>query len=1118
MQCRSYTVLALFILPFLVTASGLPVRPAPNLHTIVHSYGLLPIGFEENRGQAEKNVLYLSRGPGYSIYLLRGELLLAFDSQKRHGKPEAVRIAFAGTDKNAEAEGRDLLPGTSNYYIGNDAANWRTGVPQFRQIRYRGLYPGVDLIFYGNGRQLEFDFDIAPGADPSRIGLQIHGASVQKSTKGLELVTPSGRTAVLKRPDLYQIIRHGSRRVAGDYVLRTANEVAFRVGSYDKHKPLVIDPALIYSTLLGGSQNKGPLAIAVDGSGAAYVTGLDFGSNAFVVKLDPTGSTLVYSTLLGGTKQGLAPVGTLDDVAGLMIAVDGNGNAYFAGETRQIDFPTTTGVFSGTNFCAVTSGAASCLETFAAKLDSTGKLVYSTFLAKSSVIDNAGPVPSAIAVDANGAVYLTGMTATQNGGTVGPLAVAGLTTTPGAFQTSRKNNSSAFVLKLHPDGSSLDYSTYLGGSTGETFGGIAVDSSGVAYVDGGTTSTDFPVTAGASLTTNPGTAGFFSKLKADGSGLVYSTFVAGPSGQAEAISITIDSGLAAYLTGVTAATFPKPVSGTGVLPAFAAKFDASGTLVYSILLGTQVPFVVPGFPFALAENITFSGVPPGSSIAVDPSGSAYAASGGNSSTETKIDSSGNLVYTVPIGAINGGGLGGVALDNKQNFYVAGIAGQLLDPATPVQIPDIGTTVGALQMLPPGGVSEGVENIGFIQKYAQSLGAAVAVPNPRTISFSPVLQKGVTSSPRTVQLFNYGDAALAINGISIGGTNSSDFAIVNSKNTCGSTLAAQANCSLQVTFTPTVNSGTRTATVNLNFGGGLASQTVALTGQAGSPVFQASPASINFGNTVEGFNSIVNLTIANTGTAPLNLLAIPVFQGANPADFITCVLMTGHCGPFPWPPSIPAGGNVVVPIAFVPSATGSRSAQLVFTTDAAGSPQTVPLTGNGSLLSVNAPFGGSLSQTVTAGQTANYLLQVNISSALSGTITVTCTGAPVDASCVPSPSSFLGGSTTSQNLTVTVSTTARTYAMLTPQQPGMWWSLVGLLALGFLCAQRLPRLRRVLVAASLAVLLTAAVSCGGGYSSGGGGGPRGTPAGTYTLMVTASAPGASVSVPLTLNVQ
>jgi len=518
--------------------SALPVQKAK----VVETYGKLPLSFEANTGQAEKNVKFLSRGRGYGLYLTGNgaELMLCQtassaartsfrrtpDPMPKSAECDVVRMQVPGASGNTEPAGEDELPGTVNYFIGSDPAKWRSNILTYAKVRYRSIYPGIDLVYYGNQQQVEFDFVVAPHADPRLIRLRLGGASTAHlAPNGDAVVTIENGKLAFHKPLIYQMVDGHRRPVGGEFASFGKHTLGFRLGSYDRAKALVIDPVLEYSTFLGGSGNPNwaliggnAYAVAVDAAGNAYVAGVtvstDFpttpgafqttnqaaainGSNAFITKLNPSGTTLVYSTYLGGSGG--------DQANG--IAVDAAGDAYVTGWTYSTDFPVTAGAFQTSNKNAANGGNA-----FITKLNPTGTaLVYSTFLGGS-----LATAANAIALDAAGDAYVAG----QTGSTDFPV-------TAGAFQSQNKaaanKASNAFVTELNPAGSALVYSTYLGGSgapivngnigscrsaqfvpTGEEDGAtaIAIDAAGNAYVTGTAVSADFPVTAGAYQTQN----------------------------------------------------------------------------------------------------------------------------------------------------------------------------------------------------------------------------------------------------------------------------------------------------------------------------------------------------------------------------------------------------------------------------------------------------------------------------------------------------------------------------------------------------------------------------------------------------------------------------------------
>lgn len=383
--------------------------------TLASAYGRLPLSFAPNRGQFDRRALFSAHGRGYTLYLSKSSLLLALSSEKGHSG--ALSLSLLGASPSARLKAQSPLPGRVNYVIGNDSSRWHTDIPTFGRVGYEGLWPGIGAAFYGNQSRLEYDFQVARGADPSRIAFSFSGQRALRlaSSGALQLSLPGGSVRQLT-PYAYQLIAGHRRTVTARYLLG-GHSVHLSVGAYDHRLPLVIDPTLIYSTYLGGDSGETGNGIAVDSSGAAYVTGYTGSTNfptknafqpkrsggntdAFVSKLNRSGSALLYSTYLGGA----------------------------GGDTHlQQNFAT------------------------------------------------------GIAVDSSGAAYVTGRTASPN------------FPTKNAFQPSYGGGpADAFATKLIPSGSALSYSSYLGGSGADEGLGIAVASSGAAYVTGDTNSTNFP--------------------------------------------------------------------------------------------------------------------------------------------------------------------------------------------------------------------------------------------------------------------------------------------------------------------------------------------------------------------------------------------------------------------------------------------------------------------------------------------------------------------------------------------------------------------------------------------------------------------------------------------------
>src|SRR5713101_2379850 len=633
-------------------SAGEPLRRPDVLKTdVLKTYGRLPLPFETNLGQTDSEVKFLARGAGYTVFLTPSEAVLVLRSpqtsdqtpapvvarldrrargqRERETRPQraatVVRLGLVGANPDPGVVGLEPLSGKANYFTGNDPQKWRTGIPTYAKVRYRDVYPGVDVVYYGAQQQLEYDFVVAPGADPTRIRLAVTGAEALSVDAAGDLVLQTASGALrLHKPLIYQV-RDGVRQeIAGGYVLLGKDRVGFRVAAYDTGRPVVIDPVLSYSTYLGGGSSDIGYGIAVDSAGNAYVTGTTFSSDfptvnalqptrhgyydAFVAKLNPAGSALVYFTYLGGRSQDY----------GYGIAVDSAGNAYVTGTTFSSDFPTVN---------ALRPGLSGSADAFVAKLNAAGSaLVYSTFLGGSDFVfltefglAYAYDSGSAIAVDSAGNAYVTGTTPAFDFPTVN------------ALQPTLAGFANAFVAKLNPAGSALVYSTFLGGSSGscDEYGfcypasddglGIAVDSTGNAYVTGTTPSPDFPTVNALQPTLHGYYDAFVAKLNAAGSALVYSTYLGG-SDYDSGYGIAVDSAGNAYVSGTTSSSdFPtasplQPALG-GYQDAFVAKLDPAGSaLVYSTYLGGSYHFC-DEYGFCYGDY--------GRGIAVDGAGSAY---------------------------------------------------------------------------------------------------------------------------------------------------------------------------------------------------------------------------------------------------------------------------------------------------------------------------------------------------------------------------------------------------------------------------------------------------------------------------------------------------------------
>ena len=533
----------------LVSSSRIPENSAGTAATRVrHAWATLPLSFEANLGQADPEVHFLARGHDYVLFLTSNEAVFALRTPPARDAA-VLRMRLVGANARPRVRGVDELPGRSAYFIGKDPRKWRSDVPTYAGVEYRDVYPGVDLVYYGARRKtIEYDFVVAPGADPTAIALGFQGAErLDLEADGALAVRVGSEQIRLHKPVAYQQVGDTRRDVTAEYVVRDDGQVGFRVAAYDRGTALVIDPVVASGRVLGGSGTDQGFGIAVDSGANTYVTGntlsVDFpttgvvqpapgsGNEVFVARLTETGS-LIYSTLVGGSS----------DDAGRAIAIDGLGNAFVTGFTSSTDFPTTSGPFQ-----PVLNGTTNA---FVIKLNPSGSaLVYSTYLGSDGVDVGLG-----IAADTVGNAYVTG--GTRRAFPPPPTPVP-FPTTAGAFQTLPGGGTcggnacrDAFVAKLGSTGLVL-YSTLLGGNADDAGNGIAVDGAGNALLTGFTESANYPTTPGAFQPALAGmTDAFVTKLNATGSGLMYSTYLGG-TGADMGNAIALDSTGVVHVTGTS---------------------------------------------------------------------------------------------------------------------------------------------------------------------------------------------------------------------------------------------------------------------------------------------------------------------------------------------------------------------------------------------------------------------------------------------------------------------------------------------------------------------------------------------------------------------------------------
>ncbi|PYV32981.1 MAG: hypothetical protein DMG22_11565, partial [Acidobacteria bacterium] len=798
----------------------------------------------------------------------------------------------------------------------------------------------------------------------------------------------------MRKPRAYQLGNGVKTEVQSDYMVRAGRIVSFQLGPYDTRRPLVIDPVLTYSTYLGGSGDDYGLGIAVDSSANAYIVGatssLNFpilgplqtvnagSTDMFVTKLNAAGNALLYSTYIGGSSnEGVIPGASGPDLFGAIV-VDSVGNAYITGYTTSGDYPTTPGAFQ-----TVYHGNGDALVT---KLNGSGNsLVYSTYLGGSGT-DQSGT----ITLDTSGNVYLAGLTRS-----------ADFPATAGAFQTTNPALESSFVAKLNATGTSLVYATFLGGASGfSQANGIAIDSSGNAYVGGVTYSSTFPTTPGAAQTTCNSCSsnlpdGFITKLNATGTGLVYSTYLGGSEiDEVEAITVA-PSGIA-FVTGPTVSNdfpvtpnAPQPKCASCTLNAqqgeghdpdiFLSEIRPSGNAVaFSTFWGGIDAEISYGIVLDNLENAYVTGTTRSVNYPlVLPIQSICSCSfNGPYGFVMEMSTNPNIEFSSYLGGSQGATPKGIAADSNRNIYLVGFTASTDFP-----------TIGAFQQNSGGGLDA------FVAKIAPPSAAGLSY-NPTSISFGNE-NVNQTSLTQTVLLTNMGSLTMIFNSIVTTG----DFAYATP---CGSTLGGGgATCPVYLTFTPT-RIGTRTGTLSIADTALGSPQVINVSGNGVAPIVNLSAASLTFGNQPLGTTSAPQtITLTNTGNTTLSISSYSISSG---------FAQTNACGS-----GLAAGAQCTISVTFSPNSLGTQLGSLTITDDATVtapvSPQTIALTGTGTAPIVNLSaatlaFGNqdlgtkSSAQTVTVNNTGSAALTITgVTTSGDFAETNTCGGSvAVGASC------------------------------------------------------------------------------------------------------------------------
>ncbi len=1087
-------------------------------------FGRIPLSFEPNRGQAPAGADFVAHAQGYALALSsRGAVL---STNRPTHAPSTLSMELLNAH-NPTGKGQDILPGTANYFIGNDPSGWQTGLPTYGRVSYEGVYPGIDLVYYGHQRELEYDFVLAPGADAGKIALSFRGASPRIDAAG-DLMLADAR---FHKPIVYQM--DGARKVfvKGRYTL-ASNQVHFAVGAYDHSKPLVIDPVLSFLSYIGGSTNDLINGIAVDRTGSAYTIARSFSldyplQNAYqstnlgtaddsrnsaiaVTKFNAAGTGLVYSTYLAGSPG---------SALGNGIAVDSGGNAYIAGYTNTNNYPITAGAYQiycgggytpspGGGFTRNSACGVGATGGVLTKLNATGSaLVYSTFLGGSNFNEI-----TAVAVDSAGQAYVTGSSnALCNANPVNPNGYSCQAfdnfpnSTPSAPSSVAANgNNFTFVTKFNSAGSALLYSSVLGTgptpySDGSTVANaITANDAGIATI-AGVTDQYFFTTAGSFQPTVNGLAGvhaFVAKFDTVGQSLVYSTFLAGNDATSnvgeQATSIAMDSAGSAYVAGYTTeCSFPTTAgayqtqaahpAGTSTVcnAGFVTKLNAAGSaLVWSTFLGnatapndnnTRLNALALGSDNSVyvAGQVNGGGYPLLNPIQTQSDYNAKAAI-------TRLNASGSaLLFSTTLGSTNAASdlATGIAVDAAGNMYVAGQTNGFTLPVTPGAFQSTNKTVG------------GNASTGFIAKVAPTLTSATTLTLPSgtvTAGQSTILTAKVTGPtgtstiPTGIVTFFSGSTSLGTAALDATGAATASVVLNATTYTVTASYPGDNNFSSSVSATQNLVVAPATATVALT-----------------APATAAPGASVTLSVKVAGSSGTPTGTV--TFKDGSSILATATLASGS-ASYTTTSLAAGTH-------TITASYSGDITFAATNSSAVSLTISVAPAITFAANPTTLTLT-----------HGTSGTATITGTPVGGY----------TGNVTFACGVLPASASCSFAPATLtFNGTNTAQSSTLTFSTLGTTAQLergpLGKTLAGVAFALM-LLPFGTM-RLRFSGLRKVYLVPLLLIAATIGIAgltgCGGSTPSST---PATTPPGSYTVPVVVTAGTSASTINLTVTVQ